>query len=485
MQTDQNKRTINKVYYKNYLDLLEPEQVSMIHEVSLTILEKVGVSMPHPKALNILAQAGAKVDQDSGRVYFPPALIEEALKKAPPAYTLCARLPENDLMLGGKHGYLTLDGSGLTVKDLKTGQLRRSTLKDLEEATLVADYLKEIAFLWPVVSAQDCPVSRQPLHELAAQFSMSGKHVQAMTAVDGPAARGSVEIAALVAGGKEILRKRPIISNFQCSISPLAYDPQGLEAAMVFAEAGIPTGFLTMQICCSTAPATIAGSMAQANAEVLAGITFLQLFCPGAPTFYGSCATVMELGSGAVTAGGPEDFQMQAFCAQMARYYNLPSNVGTFATGAKASNWHAGVENTLSGVLSMLAGADMMCGAGLTAGAVIFSFEQLLMDCEIYELTRRSIAGLEVTPETLALETISSVGPGGHFMTEPHTLKHMRSLWQPSVMNRAPYGKWQAEGCLEAEERANERARFILDNHRPVPLEEGLLREINQVIESY
>ncbi|MDW7729967.1 MAG: trimethylamine methyltransferase family protein [Bacillota bacterium] len=480
-----NNRTIRPVNYNRKLDLLDSGQVVLIHQASLDILNRVGIKMAHPKVRKILSDAGARIDENSDRVFFPPALVENALKKVPPCFTLYSRDGEKDLLMDGSRGYLTLDGCGLQVLDLESGSLRKSTLKDLEEATLVADYLEEISFLWPIISAQDYPSSRQPLYELAAQLRWSTKHVQAMTAVNGNSARGSVEIAASVAGGSEALRKRPIISNFQCSISPLAYDPEGLDAVMVFADAGIPTGFLTMQIGCSTAPATAAGSLAQANAEVLAGVVFLQVYKPGAPTFYGSCATVMELYSGAVCCGGPEDFQMQAFSAQMARYYNMPSNVGTFATGAKASNWHAGVENALSGSISILSGADMMCGAGLLAGAVIFSFEQLLLDCEIYEMIRRTAEGITVNEETLALDTIAWVGADGHFMVEPHTLAHMRELWQPMVINRAPYGKWQAEGCREAEENAREKARWILANHRPVPLDDKLLPEIDKIIKRF
>ncbi len=485
MAAAESKRRIKPLKFKTKLDLMDQQQVMAIDQASRYILEKVGIRMPLPAALDLLEAAGAKTDRSRGLVYFPPDLVDWAIKKAPAHFTLYARDPENDLLLDGKQGFLTLDGCGLQVIDLENSKLRKSSLSDLEKAILVADYLEEIAFLWPIISAQDMPMTQQPLFELVAQLQYSGKHIQAMTAVNPSSARGSVEIAAMVAGGREALRQRPLISNFQCSISPLAYDPEGLEAAMIFAEAGIPTGFLTMQIGCSTAPATLAGSMAQANAELLAGIVFLQCFRPGAPTFYGSCATVMELKTGAVCCGGPEDFILQALTAQMARYYGLPSNVGTFATGAKASNWHAGVENAISGTVSAFAGADMMCGAGLLAGAVIFSFEQLLMDCEIYELIRRTACGIIVDADTLALETIARVGSGDHFMVEPHTFKHMRELWQPELINRSPYGKWQAEGCREAEENARARALWILENHRPIPLETGLKEEIDQIIAAY
>ena len=484
MQVADN-RTIKSVKFKTRVELLDQEQVKAIDQASREILEKIGVKMPLPAALDLLEEAGAKVDRQHQLVFFPPDLVGQILDRAQNSFTLYARNPIFDLPLDGDHGYLTLDGCGLQVLDLQDGRLRKSCLRDLEEAVRVADYLEQIAFLWPIISAQDCPKSQQPLYELAALLKNSEKHVQAMTAVDPASARGSIEIAAAVAGGREALRQRPIISNFQCSISPLAYDPEGLEAAMVFADAGIPTGFLTMQIGCSTAPATLAGSLAQANAEVLAGIVFLQLYRPGTPTFYGSCATVMELRTGAVCCGGPEDFLLQAMSAQMARYYGLPSNVGTFATGAKASNWHAGAENAISGTVSAFAGADMMCGAGLLAGAVIFSFEQLLLDCEIYEMIRQTVGGIEVNAETLALDTIARVGSEDHFMVEPHTVEHMRELWQPTVINRSPYGKWQAEGCREAEENARERAKWILNNHRSSELDNRLIKEIEQIISKY
>ncbi len=478
-------RRIKPLKFKTKLDLMDQEQAKAIDQASRYILQNVGIRMPLPAALDLLEAAGAKVDRSCSLVFIPPDLVDQSLRQAPASFFLCARDAENDLHLDGEHGYLTLDGCGLQVIDLESGKLRKSCLKDLEKATLVADYLEEIAFLWPIVSAQDKPKSLQPLCELAAQLQYSSKHVQAMTAVSPRSAHASVEIAAAVAGGRTALRARPLISNFQCSISPLNYDPEGLEAAMIFADAGIPTGFLTMQIGCSTAPATLAGSLAQANAEVLAGIVFMQCYRPGSPTFYGSCATVMELKTGAVCCGGPEDFILQALTAQMARYYKLPSNVGTFATGAKASNWHAGVESAMSGTVSAFAGADMMCGAGLLAGAVIFSFEQLLLDCEIYEIVRRTVGGITVNAETLALETIARVGSGDHFMVEPHTLEHMRELWQPVLINRSPYSKWLAEGCREAEENAREKALWILENHHPLPLEVGLKEEIEKIITAY
>jgi trimethylamine--corrinoid protein Co-methyltransferase len=472
------------VRWKTRYELISKQEVQAIHEASLQVLERTGVEMPLSTARQEQAQdLGLKVDKELRRIYFPPAVVEAAVQQAPRNYTLCARNPVNDFILDGDHGYLALDGSGTDVLELETGAVRPSTKADLEAAVRVADALPQIAFLWPAVSARDCNARVQPLYELEAMLTQSSKHIQAMTAVDARNAHGTIDIAAEVTGGREALKQRPIISNFQCSVSPLAYDANALEAAFVFGEAGIPTGFMNMSIGAGTAPVTVAGSAVLANAEVLAGIVLFELFFPGVPTFYGSCATMMELRSGGVTCGGPEDFLLQAAGCQMARFYGIPANIGTFATGAKSNDWHAGVDNAASGAVSQFAGADMMCGAGLLNGARIFSFEQLILDCEIFDLLRAVTQGFEVNKETLAVEVIHSVGPRSHFLKSKHTKAHMREVWQPTVIDRTPWAEWVNKGRPSANDHARQKARSILALHQPEPL--ACADRIHEIIAEY
>lgn len=460
---------IKPVQWTTRLELLPGQTILDLHRASLKIMERTGLIMPLNRQRQEQAcDLGLRLDR-AGRIRFPPELVEEALKKAPPHYTLYARNPDHDVFLDGQHGYLGLDGSGTQILDLETGAVRNSTKCDLQAIVRMAEALPQISFLWPAISAQDCPAKTQPLHELEALLTHSSKHIQAMTAVDHLNARGTVEIAAEVAGGPAALRARPIISNFQCSVSPLTYDEKSLEAAFIFGEAGIPTGFLSMTIGCATAPTTLAGSAALANAEVLAGITLFQLFFPGAPTFYGACGTMMELRSGGITSGGPEDFLLQAAACQLAHFYGLPAHIGTFATSAKASNWHAGMENALSGAVSQFSGADMMCGAGLLNGARIFSFEQLLLDCEIYDLLRAVNQGFAVNEETLALDTIAEIGPQNHFLTTPHTLTYMHQVWQPAFIGRTSWEEWLEKGRPTPGGRAAQLARQFLSGDRPRP----------------
>ena len=475
---------LRPIKWKTSLDIMTREETEALHAASLRILSQSGILMPLPqKIYDQLADLGVKIDRSGQKVFFSPADIEKALASSPKEYVMCARNHENDLPLDGQHGYLCLDGSGLQIIDYDSREIRSSNYEDLSNAIRVSDSLPQISFLWPCISAQDKPAAVQPLYELLSMLENSSKHAQAMTAVDPLNAAGSIEIAAAVAGGKEALRKHPIISNFQCSLSPLSYDEKNLEAALVFAEAGIPTGFMIMQIACSTAPATMAGSMALGNAEILAGITLIELLYPGTPTFYGSCATMMELKRGGVTCGGPEDFLQQAIACQMARFYKIPSNIGTFATGAKAGDWHAGVENAISGATSVFCRADTMCGAGLLNGAKIFSYEQLLMDCEIYEILRVTAQGIEVNDETLALDVIDHVGPRNHYMTEEHTLKHMRESWQPNVIDRSPYDEWMRRGKPDASAAAHSKAGQLLKEYQPMELKEKKI--IEEIIIEY
>jgi trimethylamine--corrinoid protein Co-methyltransferase len=454
---------IRPVVWKARHELIPAESIQRIHAASLHILEHIGLRMPlEARHLDQARDLGLQWDPTERRILFPPDRVEAALDRAPRQYTLCARNPANDVLLDGRHGYLGLDGCGIQVLDMVTGRPRPSTKADLQDAVHMADALEQIAFLWPAVTAGDCPAETQPLHELEALLTHSSKHVQAMTAVDAGAAQGSIEIARAVAGGEQALRARPIISNFQCSVSPLSYDENALQALFLFAEAGIPTGFVAMPIGCATAPASVAGIAAQANAELLAGITVLELFFPGTPTFYGACPTMMDLRTGGITSGGPEDFLLQAAACQLAHSYGLPAHIGTFATGAPVAGWHAAADNALSGAMSALTAADLLCGAGLLGSARVFSFEQLLLDCELFDRLRATVEGFADDADHLALDSIGASVAQGDFLTSAHTLKYMEEVWQPSFLESASWEAWIGGGRQGAREKAHRLASEFL-----------------------
>jgi trimethylamine--corrinoid protein Co-methyltransferase len=267
----------------------------------------------------------------------------------------------------------------------------------------------------------------------------------------------------------------------QCTTSPLGQDGGSVEAGLVAARAGVPVGFMTMASCAFTGPVTIAGSLVVGNAEVISALALMQLEAPGCPVYYAAAQTAMDLRSGAYTGGGPEDFLFGGATNALADFYNVPLSMGSFATGAKLPDWQAGIENSLSTFMASAAVSDMLLGLGLLNGSRIFSFEQLLMDAEIFSIIRATLAGIPVNDDTLALDAIRAAGPAGDYLTLPHTRAHMRQLWRPRFMDRRPYGAFEEAGDT-ARDWARERARDILGTHRPDPLEEGVSAELERII---
>jgi trimethylamine--corrinoid protein Co-methyltransferase len=465
------------------LEILTPAEVRKIHDATLWIIEKVGVKFPSDHALDIWEEHGAQVDRGTKIVKAKPELIESALTNCPPSYPLAARDPEQDLSLDGNHVYLGTDGCGVEVIDIQTGQRRTSRLQDVADVSRLADATEEVAFHWVPVSAQDMPVATRGLHEIKAIWENSTKHVQTESIYKAVEAQAAIEMAALIAGGKEALRRRPVLSLMQCTAPPLGHDGGSLDAALLAAQAGIPTGFMTMAACLTTGPATMAGTLAVGNAEVISGTAMLQLAHPGAPVFYAAAQTASDLRSGAYTGGGPEDFLFGAATNVLSDFYNIPLSMGSFATGAKEPNWQAGIENSLSTLMASIVMSDMLLGVGFLHGSRVWSYAEMMMDCEIFSIVHKTMQGIEVSDETLALDTIAAVGPCGNFLTQKHTRKHMRDLFLPQFMDRRPYSEWEARKD-DARDWALGKARRVLAEHQPEPLDSHVCHEMDRIIAS-
>ena len=465
------------------LNILTPAEVGKIHSATLNVIENVGVRFPSRRALEIWAANGASVDFEKMIVKVKPETIEAALKLAPPAYALGARDPGQNCDMDGNHVFLATDGCGVEVLDIQTGEKRTSELKDVAEIARVADATEEIAFHWVALSAQDKPAETRGLHEVKAVWENSTKHVQTESIYSEREARAAMEMAIALAGSKEELRRRPVLSLMQCTAPPLGHDGGSLDAALVAAEYGIPTGLMTMAANLTTGPATLAGNLVVGNAEVISGAALIQLAFPGAPVFYAAAQTASDLRSGAYTGGGPEDFLYGAATNVLADYYNLPLSMGSFATGAKEPNWQAGFENSLSTLMACIVMSDMLLGVGFLHGSRIWSYAEMMLDCEIFSVIHKMMQGIVVDDENLALDVIASVGPGGNFLTQKHTRKHMRDIFLPQFMDRRPYSEWETKKD-DARDWAIEKARKTLATHQPEPLDSKISSELSRIIAS-
>lgn len=455
-----------------------------IHAISLDIVEKTGIRFYSKEAQEILHGAGATVQNNVAKI--PGYVIEEALKKAPPRFILYARDGQHDLEIGSGRTYFSQDGCAAHTLDFVTGERRGSLKGDIERMALISDYLDVVDLVSPTVSAQDAPPPAIAVHELEACFAYSGKHVLTESVTNAREARGQIELAAALVGGEQQLRKRPIFSNFVCTISPLIQDKGGIEAALEFAKAGIAVGMYPMATTGVTAPVTLAGTMAIVNAEVISALALLQIATPGAPVFYSGGPATIDLRTGAYTATSPEAIWLRTLVARMANYYGLPSIVGAGATSAKLPGAQAAWENALSFALPTLAGASMLFGLGLLDGSNLLTYEQILLDAEIAAMLRRMIAPVDDTAEAFALDLIQEMGHGGVYLDQEHTVHHMRSaLSLPSLSDRDSYDEWRVKGERSRVEVARRQVQEILASHTPPPLPDGAREAMNRVLDAY
>lgn len=466
--------------------VLTPEQERAVHDRCLRVLERTGVSTTNERLLRVMADHGQNVDFEAKRIRFDPAFVEEKRALAPRRYTLHARNPEFDLPLGGDRGWLSTDGCPAHVMDLRTGERRYSNKQDIAEFTKIADALPQVAIQWQCTSANDKPVPVRPMHETHAQFPVTSKHIMQMTAIDPFNARGLVEMARVLAGGADELRERPLMSNFQCSISPLHWDDPTIDAMEVFAQAGIPVGMCAMPLAGASAPLSVAGLMTIANAEILSGIVILETLVPGAKTFHVSYNTTIDMNTGELNpAWGANDIFAEMGSAQMGEYFGVPTCHGAYGTGAKFSDWQSGAQAGMAAMGAMMVPADMLTGIGSLYGDSVSSITELMLGAEVYEIAARWAEGFAFDDEAFAIDSIDAVGPAGHFLDQEHTLIHMREFWRDTHMDRRSWEDWEAQGRPNPTVAANDKAKQILATHEPDPLGEGVEAELDRIMEAY
>jgi trimethylamine--corrinoid protein Co-methyltransferase len=460
-------------------EVLSADQLAELRNATMEILEHVGVRFPSERALSIFADHGALVDWEAQMVRIPPTLVESAMQKAPRAYLLSGRAEGTELLLDGSRTYFTTDGCGVHTIDRETGEQRPSRKADVAMMARVCDYLSSVAFYWPMVSAQDYGRAA-PLHELEASFANTVKHVQTETVMGERAARYAVRMARVVAGSPEGMRSRPPLSSLICTIAPLAQDQEGIEAAMVFAEAGIPVGFMSMPTLGSTAPATAAGALAVGDAEVVSAMVLMQLVAPGAPVYHSLLASVMDPRTAQYIAGIGEKYLCNAAAVQMAHYWGVPSLAGSFGVDCdEADSWQLGRDSVYSALMVSLNNAEMASGLGMLKASTLLVPEQIIFDDELYHMNRVVAGGIALGAQNLALEEIKAVGPKGHFLGQKHTRHHMRRIWIPRLTHPA-----ETDDELDVRERARAEFDRILGEHAPAALDGAVQSELEAILRS-
>jgi trimethylamine--corrinoid protein Co-methyltransferase len=445
-------------------------------------MAEVGVRFPSERALCVFEDHGAQVDWDRQVVRLPPDVVVEAMGHAPRSYLLSGRAAGTDLVLDGKRSYFGTDGCGTLTVDFETGEQRYSCKEDVAKMARVSDHLSSIAFYWPMVSARDYG-RLAPLYELDASFHNTVKHVQTETVMGEKPARYAVRMAEVIAGNSETMRARPPLSALICTIAPLGHDKEGIEAAMVYAEAGIPVGFMAMPTMGTTAPAAPGGALVVGNAEVASAMVLVQLVSPGAPVFQALLASGMDPHTADYLVSLPQKYLCNAAAVQMAHDWGVPALAGTFGLdAAEPATWQLGRDSVYTALICALAGSDIAVGLGMLKASTLLLPEQIIFDDELYHTHRVLSEGLDTSPPDLALDVIASVGPGGHFLFQEHTRQHLRDVWIPKLTIPRP----SMDGAPVPGIRQRARSEFdrILAEHEPEPLEVAAQSELRAILDA-
>ena len=467
---------------KPRISFLSEDEIEIIHNASLKVLEDTGIEVMSDKALDILKKAGAEVDYEENHAAIPRSLVEEALKRAPKTIKYCARNPKYDFVLNKQEPHFCADGGPPFIFDWETGKRRYSTSEDIARCSVIADYLDHVNLLWPLGAGTDVPAPMRYIVDMYTCLRNSEKHFEG-DSTSAREAQYQIEIAAAIVGGKEELRRRPIFSVVICTISPLRYDKGMTEASIELAKAGIPVVIYPMPMTGATGPATLAGTMVVSNAEFLGGLVILEFSSLGAPVVYAADVSTIDFKTGAGIKS-PESDLMNLALAQLAHYYGLPTEIEASGSASKLLDTQAGYEKAITIVTHILTVPvpDIVLGLGMLEGGRITSPEALVIDNEIIDYALRFVQGLEVNDETLAVDVINKVGPGGIFLGEKHTLKHFRERWMSRLSDIDSFETWQKKGSKSIDEMAKEKVKEILATHKPEPIPEDVEKEISRIL---
>jgi len=449
------------------LEFLSGGEIEHIHGVSIRILEDIGVAVHSDEAVRLLLQNGSSMSKDGRRILIPEALVKESVTNAPKRILLAGRDPRRDLKIPtDDRVYVANGGEGIYVKNLLTGETHSPCTDDVRDFGRLVEALEPADFLWPMVGALDQPDELKGLTEMRVSFESTKKHVQA-GAIDSGEAKALVDLASILVGGKEELRRRPILSCIQCPISPLTFDGGLTDAQIEFARARIPVVSMVASIIGLTSPVTLSGSMAQINAENLAGCVISQAAAKGAPWIYSSDSAPGDLTSGSIDYGALEGVLIRTAAAQMGRHYGFP----TMTAGISLEETSLLMGRPRDGVPHMaimgLVPSDLASGLGSLDQAAGASLEQLVLDAWVWDNAKEFIRSFSSDDSAISFETIRDAGLDGNFLGKRHTLTRFRQEFAaPRKPDAVMSGRGDSPPRGELLKKAREEVRRILD--RPV-----------------
>ncbi len=459
---------------------LSDDQCTRIHEAALEILERTGALLEEPTAVELLRRAGAHV-ADDGRVRLPAALVERALTLAPRRIVLCDRHGRRVMPLEGGNVFYGPGSDCPNVIDLYTGERREGKLTDVEEGVRVCDALPNIDFVMSLTVPSDIPQHLADRYQMRAMLTHSTKPILAVTT----SYAGCVDVirmAEIVTGGEAALRRHPLCAFYINVAGPLRHDAESLQKLLFLAEKGLPATYTPVVLRGLNGPVTLAGALALALAGEMVGVAVAQLKREGAPIIIsGGTNDMVDMRSLIDVYAAPEN---RVLFMEVGHRYGLPLFGLGGASDAKLPDQQAAAEAALSLLTETLCGSHLVHDVGYLDSGLTFSLEQLAMCDEFIGWIKRFMQGVPVDDEALALDVIDELGPEGSYLSHPHTSRHFREDWLPSLLDRQNYEGWLGDGGLSLRERANARVRKILAEHEVEPLPADVAQALDDVVRS-
>jgi trimethylamine--corrinoid protein Co-methyltransferase len=466
-----------------FLEFLSEDQVQTIHAASVRVLEKTGIEVENENVMKIFTEAGADTDLQKRRVYLSEALIKEALKKSPSEIKLFGLDGKQALAFGGRNIYFNPGSTALYMLDRETMKMRRPSSADFTDFVRLTDYLQFMHAQSTAMTLGDVPdeivdrvrfyliLKNSPKPIIAGAFSIEGLY-------------DMKHMLEIVVGGEEELRRRPRLLMDVCPSPPLKWSKLTSQNLIDSAEFDIPIEIIPAPQLGSTAPATLAGLLVQHNAEFLSGLVMAQLVKPGLPCMYSGSPSLMDMRYGTGCVGNVEVTMLCSAYAQIARFYHIPSGAYMGISEAKLVDAQSGLESAVGLVGGTLAGINCITGPGMLGFENCQSFEKLVIDNDICGMALRLMKEISFNDETLALDLISKVGPGGHFLSEKHTLKwfQIEEFMPSTVIDKISKPRWESMGAKDALKRAKEQVDKVLSEHHPKPLEQDTEKELDSFI---
>jgi trimethylamine--corrinoid protein Co-methyltransferase len=464
------------------------QELEAIHAATLQIFWNTGIKVETPEALDIFAAAGATVHREEkfGIVKIPGYIVEESIQSTPKIGMFYGRRPEDDYFTDDNRvGFTAGFGESVKIVDPETRKVRPTVKQDLANITRIQDALDVTTVIERAVCSGDCLPAAQPLHNYAAMVENTSKHCF-LGFGGGKNAEKIIEIAKIAAGGEEKFMDRPTVTGFVCPTSPLSLVNEACESIIACARGGIGISIIPMSLAGASSPATLAGVVVQHNVEVLSALILAQLTRKGTPCVYCGCSTIMDLRLACSPVGVPEMAQLSVAWAKLAQHYGLPSWVGGCASDSKLPDAQQGYDFTLTAMPAALAGANVIYGLGAIESILTFDYASMLLGAEQAERILQVVSGITVNDETMALDLIHEVGPGGEYMTNKHTFQHMRKMSVGKLFNRLNRDTWKKKMKEKPiAEQAYDTAKSIIETHKPMPLPEGAMAKINDLIAAY